>query len=217
MLPVMIGLGMSFFMLFSSPPSMTSSEIFFVFGFFIFIVLFLLNVLPSYIYVLGHESTHAIWAVFFRGKIKEFNVSSSGGNVVTTKTNVFIALAPYFFPFYTFLIIFLYYGLAFFFDIAQWVNWLFFLVGFTYSFHIFLTVDAIMEGQPDIKKTGYFFSIVLIIALNLAIAALTLKFVVPEKIYLRGYFLNSYNIAVTLYQFIFSHAWKYLTELYKKI
>jgi len=217
LVPVMFGMGIAFFMLFSSPPSMSASEIFFVFGFFIFLVLFLLNVLPAYVYVLGHESTHAVWAVLFRGKIKEFNVSSEGGNVVTTKTNFFVALAPYFFPFYTFLIIFLYYCLAFFFDIAQWVNWLFFLVGFTYSFHIFLTVDAIIKGQPDIKKTGYFFSFVLILILNMAIAALILKFVVPEKISMKGYFSNSYNIAVTIYGYILKHVWNYLTELYNLI
>ena len=203
LLPMAFGLGSAFFMLFSSPTSMSASEIFFVFGYFIFLILFLLNVLPGYIYVLGHESTHAIWAVLFRGKIKEFNVSSKGGNVVATKVNFFVTLAPYFFPFYTFLIILLYYCLAFFFDIAQWVNWLFFLVGFTYSFHVFLTVDAIIEGQPDIKKTGYLFSFVLIIALNFAIAALMLKFIVPEKVSMKEYLLNSYNAAAAIYGYIF--------------
>ncbi len=217
LLPVLLGLAAGFFKLFRNPPGMSAAEIFFVFGFFIFIVLFLLKILPGYVYVFGHESTHAVWALLFRGKVTEFNVARDHGNVVTTKSNCFIVLAPYFFPFYTFLIILVYYCLAFFFDIARWVDWLFFLVGFTYSFHIFLTVDAVSDGQSDIQKTGYFFSLVLIMALNIVTAVLILKFVTPEKISLKGYFADSAGIALAIYRFVFIHLRDWLILLFRSI
>lgn len=53
-----------------------------------------------WIYVFGHELTHALWAWVFGGKIFEMKVSSEGGVVRTDKSNFLIVLAPYFFPVY---------------------------------------------------------------------------------------------------------------------
>ena len=58
-----------------------------------------------WIYVLGHELTHALWTWLFGGKVKKMKVSSSGGHVVISKTNFFIALAPYFFPLYAVIVV----------------------------------------------------------------------------------------------------------------
>jgi hypothetical protein len=65
------------------------------------IVIFLLLPKPMWIYVFGHELTHALWAWLFGGQVKKMKVSSAGGQVVVSKSNFLIVLAPYFFPLYT--------------------------------------------------------------------------------------------------------------------
>ena len=68
-------------------------------------VVFLLLPKPMWIYVFGHELTHALWTWIFGGQVKKMKVSSDGGHVVISKSNFVIALAPYFFPLYAVLVI----------------------------------------------------------------------------------------------------------------
>src|ERR1043165_7130212 len=68
------------------------------------VAIFLLLPKPMWVYVFGHELTHAIWNWLFGGSLKRFKVTSNGGHVVVTKNNFLIALAPYFFPLYVFLV-----------------------------------------------------------------------------------------------------------------
>lgn len=51
-----------------------------------------------YLYVLGHELTHAAAVLCSFGKVESFSVTVEGGYVETTKNNLFIALSPYFIP-----------------------------------------------------------------------------------------------------------------------
>ena len=53
-----------------------------------------------YLYVLGHELTHVLFVVIFRGQVTDFHVSTQGGYITTNKTNLVIALSPYFVPFW---------------------------------------------------------------------------------------------------------------------
>ena len=69
------------------------------------LVIFLLLPKPMWIYVFGHELTHALWTWLFGGQVKKMKVTSDGGHVVISKTNFLIALAPYFFPLYAVLVI----------------------------------------------------------------------------------------------------------------
>ena len=62
------------------------------------IVIFFILPKPMWIYVFGHEFTHALWTWLFGGRVKKMKVRSSGGHVLISKTNFLIALAPYFFP-----------------------------------------------------------------------------------------------------------------------
>src|ERR1700681_420898 len=55
---------------------------------------------PIRTYVFGHELTHALAAWMTGGKVKHFHVSKKGGSVTVTKTNFFVALAPYIIPLY---------------------------------------------------------------------------------------------------------------------
>jgi hypothetical protein len=69
------------------------------------IVIYLLLPRPMWIYVVGHELTHALWVWFLGGTVKRFRATSSGGHVVVSKSNFLIALAPYFFPLYAGIIV----------------------------------------------------------------------------------------------------------------
>ena len=127
---------------------------------------------PIYIYVLGHELVHVLATWVCGGSVVAFHVTPSGGNVVTSKTNFFIELSPYFVPLYTILL-----GLCF---------WLFqlsgngsvkasgvflFLVGFTLAFHFVMTSEALRLQQDDVMKSGIIFSFVIIFISNLIIVS----------------------------------------------
>jgi hypothetical protein len=83
-----------------------------------------------------------------------------------TKSNVFITLAPYFFPFYTMLLIaVLLIVRIFVVPLPYPLVWLFF-VGFTWSFHFTFTIQSLWTHQPDIHEYGRLFSYSLIYLLN---------------------------------------------------
>ena len=140
------------------------------------IVVFLLLPKPMWLYVLGHESTHAIWTWIFGGKVKHFKAASTGGHVVTTKSNFLIRLAPYFFPFYAVLIV-----LVFVLGDLVWnwrhayAPWFHLLLGAAYAFHVTLTCEILKTRQTDITSQGWLFSGVIIFLGN----ALVLLAAVP--------------------------------------
>src|SRR5476651_2166923 len=107
------------------------------------IVIFLLLPKPMWVYVFGHELTHALWTWLFGGRVKKMKVTSKGGHVVISKTNFVIALAPYFFPLYAVIMI-----LAFAIGhlIWDWKNYFVFfhlLIGAAYAFHLTLTFHVL--------------------------------------------------------------------------
>src|SRR5947209_7375633 len=53
---------------------------------------------PMRTYVFGHELSHAIAAWMSGAKVKHFHVSKKGGSVTVSKSNFFVALAPYILP-----------------------------------------------------------------------------------------------------------------------
>ena len=123
------------------------------------IVVFLLLPKPMWIYVLGHELTHAVWTWIFGGKVKRFKAASSGGHVVTTRNNFVITLAPYFFPFYAALVV-----LVFTAGDLLWhwrrgyMPWFHLALGAAYAFHLTLTWEILKTRQSDITSQGYVFS-----------------------------------------------------------
>ena len=134
---------------------------------------------PVRAYVLGHELTHALWGLLFGARPSDLRVGASGGSVRLTKSNLLITLAPYFFPFYTFLVV-----------VAALITYAFlrplpclplwmFLIGFTWSFHILFTVETLSQRQPDIKIYGRIFSWVFIFLVNAAIVMVWLALTTP--------------------------------------
>lgn len=136
-------------------------------GFLIWMLCWMLLPQPIRVYILGHELTHALWAILFGGRAKNLRVSAKGGSVRVTKDNVLITLAPYFFPFYTILLILLRVLLGFFLDLAPYAAAWLFLVGFTWSFHVMFTLQSLTVRQPDIHEHGRLFSYTLIYLLNM--------------------------------------------------
>ena len=121
---------------------------------------------PVRLYVLGHELTHAVWGLLFGARVSNLKVSLKGGSVTLTKSNVLITLAPYFFPFYTMLVVLLAVVVRLFASpLPLPALWLF-AVGFTWCFHICFTLRALAQRQPDVIEYGHLFSWVFIWTFN---------------------------------------------------
>ena len=150
---------------------------YFIWGIVIYVILHLLFYKPTYFYVLGHEAVHAGMAWIFGGKIKSFKVSEDGGAVKTDKSNFVIELAPYFIPIYAIIITAVYFVIASSYAIngALFV----FLIGFALAFHIISTIEIMKIKQPDIVKSGYFFSIIMVYVINIIVIALIFSLVFP--------------------------------------
>ena len=128
---------------------------------------------PVRLYVLGHEFTHAVWGLAFGARVSDLKVGVTGGSVRLTKSNVWITLAPYFFPFWTMAVV----GLALAVRAVMHfthpgeplpVPWLWmFAVGFTWSFHACFTIRSLMQPQPDVQEYGRIFSWTLILVCNI--------------------------------------------------
>jgi len=126
------------------------------------VVIFLMLPKPMWIYVLGHELTHALWVWLFGGQVKKMKVTSKGGHVHISKTNFVIALAPYFFPLYAVIVIAVF---AIGHLIWNWHGYLvyfYLVVGAAYAFHVSLTFHVLQTQQSDITSQGYLFSAVVI-------------------------------------------------------
>ena len=134
---------------------------------------------PVRTYVLGHELTHALWGLAFGARPSNLRVGESGGSVRLTKSNMLITLAPYFFPFYTFVVIVVALITAAFLRPLPCLPLWLFLVGFTWSFHVLFTLETLTARQPDVKLYGRVFSWVFIFLVNVAIVLVWLATMTP--------------------------------------
>ncbi len=133
------------------------------------LVIFLLLPKPMWLYVFGHEFTHALWTWLFGGKVKKMKVRSSGGHVVISKTNFVIALAPYFFPIYAVLVVLIFALGNLIFDWRHYLVFFHLFVGAAYAFHLTLTFHILQTRQTDITSQGYLFSAVVIFLGNISV------------------------------------------------
>ena len=135
-------------------------------------VIFFLLPKPMWIYVFGHELTHAVWTWLFGGQVKKFKASSTGGHVVISKSNFVIALAPYFFPLYAVLVVAVFAAGQYFGNWKELLPWFHLLLGAAYAFHVTLTWHVLQTRQTDITDQGYVFSAVIIFLGNVAVLLL---------------------------------------------
>jgi len=129
---------------------------------------------PTLFYVFGHELTHFLAAKLCGRRTGRLRVGRQGGYVHVENPNLFIVLAPYCVPLYTLL----WAGLAVLVHAwfrSPWYGHVFFGgLGFTYAYHLVLTVLAISAGQQDLRLHGRFFSLLVILAANLILLYFTL-------------------------------------------
>ncbi|MCU0858126.1 MAG: hypothetical protein MUC65_06970 [Pontiellaceae bacterium] len=123
-------------------------------------------------YVLAHELTHAFWGMLMGAKVGKINVGKKGGQVMLSKSNFIISLAPYFFPFYTGLVIALWYAAGWFWDLRGYEPWWLAAVGLTWGFHVTYTIYMLSQKQPDVQENGRIFSYVVIYLASLFLVLL---------------------------------------------
>jgi hypothetical protein len=135
---------------------------------------------PIVLYVFGHELTHAIWVWLMGGRVSRFRVGRDGGHILTNRTNFWIALAPYFFPFYSILAIAIYGVLSIFYNMQPYGRLLYAVIGATWAFHLTFTCWMIPKSQSDLRDHGTFFSLVVIYLMNLALLCVMLIIASPQ-------------------------------------
>lgn len=140
---------------------------FFALGMLLWLIAFFGLPRPLWLYVFGHELTHAITVWLMGGRVRQFKVSAKGGHIVTDRVNTWIALSPYFLPIYSILAVVLFGIGSAFYDLSPWRHVLFAVLGLTWGFHLSFTLWMIPKGQSDLEYGGFFFSIMVIYLINL--------------------------------------------------
>jgi hypothetical protein len=174
LLPLGLAFSRTFFSLLQSLPAASSGWTAWALpaGFAVSVIGFFLLPRPFRTYVLAHELTHAVWGLLMGAKVGRMKVGKNGGHVMLSKSNFIIALAPYFFPFYTGLVLALWSVAGFFMDLRAYEPWWLAAVGLTWGFHVTFTVYMLSQRQPDIQENGRLFSYVIIYLANLFFVAL---------------------------------------------
>src|SRR6476646_2353487 len=129
---------------------------------------------PLLVYVFGHELTHALWVLLMGGRVSQFKVGREGGHIITDRNNFWIALAPYFFPLYSLIVIAVYGILGLFINVQPYGRLLYGLIGATWAFHFTFTCWMIPKKQTDLTDHGTFFSLVVIYLMNLLLLSVML-------------------------------------------
>jgi len=173
-------------------------------GVLIYVLFHVLVLRPVYIYVLAHEFVHVIATWICGGKIVSFNVRPSGGNVVTSKTNLFIELSPYFVPLYTIIV-----GMIFAVIRATGKGPVFmseillFLIGITLALHLVMTAEALRVQQPDIMKSGVIFSYALIFIGNLIVVIGVFSIIFADVNFM-DFIRNAYSSSMEIYRAVYA-------------
>lgn len=177
---------------------------------------------PLHVYVLSHEMTHAVWIWLARGRVLEKKIwADDGGYIVTDTNNFWIALVPYFYPFYSLVVVVCYSVASIFYDVAgstatfllmNPLQWLFFLLGLTWAFHLTFTIWMIPKGQSDLAAHGTFFSLVVIYLMNvvfLSLAVIVVAEGVSFESFGRDLYLNTEDFS--------EWSWRIIRALWGKI
>lgn len=180
LIPVAAAASISFYRQLGQINQLSKNQTIFLFGAAAYLIVHVLLYRPKYIYVLGHELTHAIATWILGGRVLRFKASSKGGSLMTTKYNFFVGLAPYMFPIYTILFCGLYFLIGLFYKLTDLTGYFIFLIGASLAFHIILTVEFLKTGQSDVSKSGILFSLCLIYIVNLSIIGFFLSLLFPD-------------------------------------
>jgi hypothetical protein len=162
---------------------MTPEFWFFGLGLAVWLIAFFGLPRPLWLYVFGHELTHALAVQLTGGKVSAFEVSSRGGHIISSKINTWIALSPYFIPIYSVIVIGVYGAVSLAVDLQPHrelaTGLLYGFLGLTWGFHATFTLSMIPKGQTDLAYGGTFFSLVVIYLMNLVVLSFLLILATP--------------------------------------
>ena len=133
-----------------------------------------------WLYVLGHEFTHALAVMLAGGKVTAFRVTSAGGHVMTDRVNWWIGLSPYFVPLYALIWMALWITIDFYHPLKEWQPVFYFGLGLFWSFHVTFTFSMLHPRQTDLSREGYLFSGMIIALFNLLVVLLLLGLLVHD-------------------------------------
>ncbi len=154
---------------------------------------------PTFLYVLPHELSHALFAWIFGEKVKKIKVRDTGGYVEMSHSNFIIDLAPYFFPFYAFWLAVINFFLKYFWHYRQYEYLFLFGVGGALAFHYLNSRDILHYKQTDMMWTGRWFGIVFSIIVNIFFANVILLLIFfDEKNLIFDYYGRAYSFVLNL-------------------
>jgi hypothetical protein len=180
LLPVCVGAASALWMVLRASGKADTTWVPFLAGAACWLVIYLLLPKPMWVYVLGHELTHALWTWLLGGKVKQFRASAAGGHVVVDKSNFAIALAPYFFPLYAVLVVLVFLAGHWLWNWRYYLAWFHLLLGAAYAFHVTLNWHILKRGQSDISDQGYLFSAVIIFLGNIVVLLVGIPLLVSK-------------------------------------
>lgn len=169
LLPVCVGAGQTLWMVLGRCGGADTTLVPIIGGAACWLAIYLLLPKPMWIYVFGHELTHALWVWLFGGSVKKFKVTSDGGHVIVDKTNFLIALSPYFFPLYAILVVVIFVAGHLLWNWKDFFVWFHLFIGAAYAFHVTLNAHVLKTQQSDITSQGYLFSAVVIFLGNILV------------------------------------------------
>jgi hypothetical protein len=179
-------------------------------GFITWLIIFAFLPRTLWLYVLGHEFTHALAAMLAGGKVTAFKVSSKGGHVMTDRVNWWITLSPYFIPIYALIWMGLYHPLK------QWLPVLYFGVGLFWAFHVTFTWSVSHRQQTDLSSQGFVFSAVIILLINLLTMLLLLGLLVHNFIFAGNLFWHHVTQSYTFTGREIRHAFAWAQEEWRR-
>jgi hypothetical protein len=190
LLPVCYGVLRSLWALVLGFEQVPEGSFYFILGFAGYLVFQWVFFKPMRSYVFGHELTHAIAAWLTGGEVHAINVSKKGGSVTVSKPNIVVALAPYVVPFYSLILLGLYFAVNHFYSLTPYWDYALGLLGASVAFHMALTIYALKQDQPDLKTGGQFLSGIFIFLGNALVLVFLLGVMFPKTVswgmFLRG-------------------------------
>lgn len=122
-----------------------------------------------FVYVVGHELTHAIAAKLSFGHVETMKFDLSGGYIETDADNLFIALSPYFTPLWMLCWMALLWLLNLALPLDSFSAWFYGGCGFWWAFHLYWTGWIIPREQPDMLENGLVLSMLITLLMNIVV------------------------------------------------
>ncbi len=167
-IPLIVGYAYAFFQTLKSYVQFNAEIAFFISGIIFYIILRItVESLTEHSFRFldnfEHELTHIFFSIICFKSINKLTVTrQSGGSVEVSGDNLIIRLSPYFFPLLAFIVLIPYPFLQ-----IGYRKYDLLLVGIGVGIHLISTIKDIHVEQPDLKRSGFLFSLIFIILMNL--------------------------------------------------